>query len=461
MSSLNEFSFLRICSDIAKNKVKQGDVDTLYAVLEKNVKSVEDLNFLFGDDSPTLLRKSQAIDGVAHAIQCRGEGLFKQVFDPNANFNFFKSELDGLAGFDATCEIRKSNRGFFTTFFDESSFMFLEKAAVGRIQGEDIQKELGEYVTLLKAGMASDGEVLTLSRAFPENSEYQSLVKQRGIDKNLPMVVGGPASVEIIDKQRHLVTTEALDTAFTNFMKNPRTRNIQVLHTNFQVGWPMPVYINADGEIFKSGVDDKGLWLISELRDDLIVSKKIKEQIEKKVIKSYSIAGTATSKQEVRKDGAEDYTQIDGLELAEITLCYDGANQDANFDIIKSEQTDTPPSILINDPPPAFGKDEDCGCDEAPVKKTIVSFDTSIFEKIIGSSSIIKGDTMAKTDKLKEFTDWTAAEAKRRKDVEARGEKLYGIPRKGEFDTKDLDTTRYSSEKDSKDITKPQDATSG
>jgi hypothetical protein len=34
------------------------------------------------------------------------------------------------------------------------------------------------------------------------------------------MVVGGPASVELVDREGHLITTMALKKAFKKFMKN-------------------------------------------------------------------------------------------------------------------------------------------------------------------------------------------------------------------------------------------------
>ena len=171
----------------------------------------------------------------------------------------------------------------------------------------------------------------------------------------------------------------------------------------------------------------------------------------------------------MKRNESDSYIQIDGLELAEITLCYDGANQQANFDIIKSfddeddEQTDFPPTIMIQDPPSAFGSD-DCECDGEKVEKATISFNSnsaSIFEKILQENDIIKGDNMPKSEKIKAFTDWTKAENKRREDAEERQRNIYGWPDKSAYETKELDTTRYSSEKPAGNIREPQTPTSG
>ncbi|HCI72390.1 MAG TPA: hypothetical protein DHV30_18065, partial [Balneola sp.] len=77
----------------------------------------------------------------------------------------------------------------------------------------------------------------------------------------------------------HLITTDALGRAFENYMKSFRTRNAMVLHSDVQVGWALPAYINKSGQIFKSGVNENGLFFITEMRNDTKISDRVKEQI--------------------------------------------------------------------------------------------------------------------------------------------------------------------------------------
>ena len=76
-----------------------------------------------------------------------------------------------------------------------------------------------------------------------------------------------------------MITTKALDEAFDNYMGNFRTRNAMVLHSDVQVGWALPAYITKSGQIFKSGVDEKGLFFITELRDDTKIAKRVADQV--------------------------------------------------------------------------------------------------------------------------------------------------------------------------------------
>tara|TARA_Y100001973_G_scaffold105449_1_gene178645 strand:+ start:425 stop:1876 length:1452 start_codon:yes stop_codon:yes gene_type:complete len=216
------------------------------------------------------------------------------------------------------------------------SVLFLEKATDGRVTIDDIQDALSEYKRLYKAGISSPAEILTLSRAFPNNKVYQNALAKMEIADDDSLVVGGPASIELVDREGHLITTDALGKAFTKYMANFRTRNAMVLHSDVQVGWALPAYISKGGQIFKSGVDGKGLFFITELRNDTKIAKKVAEQINSGKLKSYSIAGSALKTQTIQK-GLQDVMQVDELELAEVTVCEKGVNQAASFDIIKAE----------------------------------------------------------------------------------------------------------------------------
>ena len=222
-----------------------------------------------------------------------------------------------------------------------NSIFWLEKGQTGKTTIEDIQDALTEYKNNFDSGNISKAEILTLHRAFPDSPTYkQAAVGIQKMDMVDPLVIGGPASVEMIDREGHLITTNALAKAFTKFMDNQRTRNVMVLHSDVQVGWALPAYISKGGQIFKSGVGEGGLFFICELRDDTAISKKVADQIGSGLLKSYSIAGSATKVQNMMK-GQTPYMQVDEMELAEVTICEKGVNQGAGFELLKAELPQT------------------------------------------------------------------------------------------------------------------------
>jgi len=248
---------------------------------------------------------------------------------------------------------------------EDENITLLEKAVDGRVSMKDIQDALEEYKRLFVAEIASPAEILTLFRAYPNKKVYSEAVQKMNLDNldNQPMVLGGPASIEVVDREGHLITTDALKKAFKSYMENFRTRNAMVLHSDVQVGWALPAYISQNGQIFKSGVDDTGLYFITELRADTKISKRVEQQIDEGKLKSYSIAGSATKTQQIQK-GMTQYMQVDDLELAEVTVCEKGVNQEASFQLIKSEHAAVKScvdgSCLVH---LEKSEPEDCGCD--------------------------------------------------------------------------------------------------
>ena len=259
----------------------------------------------------------------------------------------------------------RANADLYQLVSSDSNITLIEKQS-GRTTVEDIGKALDEYSRLFKAGIASPAEITTLSRAYPNSPAYTKAMQKLGDE---PVVVGGPASVELIDREGHMITTDALGKAFKNYMANFRTRNTMVLHSDVQVGWALPAYISKGGQIFKSGVDDKGLFFITELRKDTKIAEKVLEQIKDGKLKSYSIAGSATKTQNMQK-GLMPYMQVDAMELAEVTICEKGVNQGASFEILKADGAATKScldgSCLIEK------SDEcNCGCDKKSLELLI------------------------------------------------------------------------------------------
>ena len=192
---------------------------------------------------------------------------------------------------------------------EDENITVLEKAVDGRVTIKDIQPALEEYKRLFLAEIASPAEILTLYRAYPNKKVYSEAVKKMSLDNldNQPMVLGGPASIEVVDREGHLITTDALRKAFKAYMENFRTRS-------------------------------------------------------------------ATKTQQIQK-GMTQYMQVDDLELAEVTVCEKGVNQEASFQLIKSEHAAVKScvdgSCLIH---LEKSEPEDCGCDGP-------SFEIQLMEK--------------------------------------------------------------------------------
>ena len=138
------------------------------------------------------------------------------------------------------------------------------------------------------------------------------------------LIVAGYASVELVDKQGDLITSSALKDGFRKFMEDPKYRNVQLAHSNIQVGEVVPNYTDNEGRLWKSEVDDVGMFVVVQLRDDIEKAKEVAAEIRKGNLRGFSIGGQAFKR--VRKSDPKrgDYQEISKLELHEITICEKG-----------------------------------------------------------------------------------------------------------------------------------------
>ena len=153
------------------------------------------------------------------------------------------------------------------------------------------------------------------------------------------LVIAGYASVEMVDKQGDKITSGALKNAFGDFMKASNYRNVQLAHSNIQVGEVIKEYTDNEGRMWKSGVDDSGMFVVIKLRDDIEKAREVANQIRKGTLRGFSIGGQAFKR--INKHDAEhgNYTEISKLELHEVTICEKGINPEATFRILKEDTT--------------------------------------------------------------------------------------------------------------------------
>lgn len=151
-------------------------------------------------------------------------------------------------------------------------------------------------------------------------------------------MIGGYASIEIVDKQNDLITLKALNEAVSKYMENPKFRNVMTNHSNVQVGEVVKSYRDKSGRLWKTEVDDVGFFVVIKLRDDIEKAKEINRGIRKGSLRSFSIGGQALQK--VKKSHPElgEFNEISKLELHEVTICEKGINPEARFDILKQDK---------------------------------------------------------------------------------------------------------------------------
>jgi len=153
------------------------------------------------------------------------------------------------------------------------------------------------------------------------------------------LVVAGYASVELVDKQGDLITRGALKDAFGGFMKSDKYRNVQLAHSNIQVGEVIDSYVDSNGRMWKSEVDDTGMFVVVKLRNDIEKAREVAAEIRKGNLRGFSIGGQAFKRVRKADKNHGEYQEISKMELHEITICEKGINPEAQFSILKEDTT--------------------------------------------------------------------------------------------------------------------------
>ena len=190
--------------------------------------------------------------------------------------------------------------------------------------------------------------------------------------RNEPLVIAGYASVDVVDKQNDLITLDALKDASDKFMKG-EFKNVMITHSNCQVGEVLDNWRDSKGNVLKTGVDDTGLFVVIKMRQDIEKAREVARDIRRGKLRSFSIGGQALHKANKYDADIGTYKEIDKLELHEVTICEEGINPEAKFEIIKEN------------------KNEEVNMTETEIEKALVEF-TSVVEELKKQVNISKGD---------------------------------------------------------------------
>lgn len=151
-----------------------------------------------------------------------------------------------------------------------------------------------------------------------------------------PFYIAGYASVDIIDNQNERITLSALRDAFERWKKaDPAYHNLMLLHSNIQIGKVLFEPVEIHGKTYQTKVDDKGLFIVAEIRDDIKRGREAIEKMKRGELLSLSLGGEALERRLVLENG-ELYLEIPKLDIHEVTVCERGVNPAAKAFILKS-----------------------------------------------------------------------------------------------------------------------------
>ena len=159
-------------------------------------------------------------------------------------------------------------------------------------------------------------------------------------DNNGDLVIAGYASVDMVDKQGDRIPVSALKKAFKGFMDNQAYRNVQLAHSGIQVGEVLSNYSDSEGRVWKSEVDDHGLFVVCKIRNDIEKAREVQKQVRSGELRAFSIGGQALFRINKTTPEHGSHREITDMELHEITLCKKGINPESQYTLLKMDDDD-------------------------------------------------------------------------------------------------------------------------
>ena len=152
-------------------------------------------------------------------------------------------------------------------------------------------------------------------------------------------IISGYANVAgLEDSQGDIVTLDALRDAWSRWRSNPDFCILSLLHSNIPLAKVIfEDVIDSKGNIHRSGVDDTGLYIVAEVREDTTVANEAWKKIERGELRGFSIGGRNLSPQAPVCEGDKCVRPITSLELYEVAIVDQPANRVSLFNMLKRD----------------------------------------------------------------------------------------------------------------------------
>jgi len=257
--------------------------------------------------------------GYANHAECVERNRDKD--DPDAYCASIMREVEGKS---------KSDEGYSVSELSEDARTVWRKAFEEAIEknDEDASGKIAWAAVMRRFERTPIGKWVPL-KAF-DDIKFKSLFKQ-------DRVIYGAASVAVVDSDNELITENALKSAFDSYIKRG---HVLFYHKNIPVGDVIPSYLAPDGKQLRSEVSEGQLNVVVRIYKDTKKADEVWEAIERGELRAFSIGGEVLGDMvKVCPDGDRErcYDRIDKIDLHEISIVPNPANDASYFTVIKSK----------------------------------------------------------------------------------------------------------------------------
>ena len=145
-------------------------------------------------------------------------------------------------------------------------------------------------------------------------------------------IIAGYASVIEVDNEKQMIPKEALEDGIKSLLEDSDYSNLMLTHQNIQIGKILSEYDNLT-----THVDDNGLFIICQVRQDLEIADIIWESIIDGNINGLSIAGEILMSH-IECDDSQCVKVIDKINIFEVSICTKPVNIKSGFIIVSKSE---------------------------------------------------------------------------------------------------------------------------
>jgi len=147
-------------------------------------------------------------------------------------------------------------------------------------------------------------------------------------------IIAGYASIAVMDSDEQIIPIEVLSKGMQSLLADPHYANVMLVHKNIQVGRIIEKYGKN-----VTGVDETGLFIVCEIRQDIKTADEIWESILEGKLNGFSIGcEVLLSHQECDDDKC--VTVLDEINIFEVSVCTQPINKGSGFIILSKSKYD-------------------------------------------------------------------------------------------------------------------------
>ncbi len=201
-----------------------------------------------------------------------------------------------------------------------------------KVEGLLKLSEEGEYILSLKqAKKISEKSNINIIEKTPFNLRGNiNIINKAENDR----IIAGYANIAVVDLEDQFIPIETLKKGIETLLKDPHYSNLMLVHQNIQIGKIIPSY----GDL-ETHVDDKGLFIVAEIRRDIKTADEIWKSILDKEINGFSI-GCEVLRDHEHCEDKKCITVLDEINIFEVSVCSKPVNENSGFIIVSKSNLD-------------------------------------------------------------------------------------------------------------------------